>query len=187
MALTVKKKIWLGTLFLFFLLILTGGTGIYYMAKLKKEASNVLHDNYKSLVYCHNMQQSLNNIEAGLSISKDSFEINLKNQEANVTEPGEQNATSSLRASFNKIKSGDTVQQNFRIAEMQLQQILELNMQAIQAKNNTAEKTADEAFTIISLLAGFVSLIALSFLFNFPAIIIQSYPAINRSNKRNIK
>ena len=42
MAVSVKKKIWLGTLFLFLLLLLTGGVGIYYMAKLKTEGKNVL-------------------------------------------------------------------------------------------------------------------------------------------------
>ena len=46
MALSVKKKIWLGTLFLFFLLLLTGGAGIYYMARLKTEGKNILQDNY---------------------------------------------------------------------------------------------------------------------------------------------
>ena len=59
MALSVKKKIWLGTLFLFLLLLVTGGVGIYYMAKLKTEGKNVLQDNYESLSYCHTMQQQL--------------------------------------------------------------------------------------------------------------------------------
>ncbi len=190
MALTVKKKIWYGTLFLFCLLILTGGTGIYYMAKLKKEANNVLLDNYESLAYCHNMLQSLNNIQAGLfDSSKKIFENNLQKQEANITEAGEQAATSSLRSYFNRIKTGDTLKQNFNKAETQLQQILRLNMQAIQAKNSIAEKTADEAFTIISFIAGFVFLIALSFLFNFPGIItnpiLQLTNAIKEISNKN--
>ena len=189
MAVTVKKKIWYGTLFLFLLLILTGVSSIYYLGRLKNDAKKVLQDNYESLAYCHNMQQSLNNIEAGIEQSRDSFEINLQKQEANVTEPGEHNATSTLRSFFNKIKSGDTAKQNFRLAEMQLQQILRLNMNAIHNKNATAQKTADEAFTIISLLSGLVFLIAFSFLLNFPSIItnpiLQLTDAIKEISNKN--
>lgn len=190
MAITVKKKIWLGTLFLFCLLILTAGASIYYMAKLKKDADNVLRDNYESFAYCHNMQQSLSELEAGLAgASAVDLENNLKKQEANVTEPGEHQATASLRLYFNRIKNGDTTGSNFRLAEQQLQQILKLNMKAIQNKNNVAHKTANEAFTIISLLGGFVFLIALSFLFNFPSIvtdpILQFTKAIKEISNKN--
>ena len=52
MALSVKNKIWLGTLFLFLLLLLTGGVGIYYIVQLKDQAKAVLQDNYESLSYC---------------------------------------------------------------------------------------------------------------------------------------
>ncbi len=104
MAVTVKKKIWYGTLFLFLLLILTGVSSLYYLGRLKNDSKKVLQDNYESLAYCHSMQQSLNNIEAGIEQSRDSFEINLQKQEENVTEPGEQNVTSSLRSFFNNIK-----------------------------------------------------------------------------------
>src|SRR5436190_14851335 len=106
MALSVKKKIWLGTLFLFFLLLLTGGAGIYYMARLKTEGKNILQDNYESLGYCHIMQQQLSNIEAGYNESLKKFEDALQNQEANITEQGEEKATSSVRYYFNKIKNG---------------------------------------------------------------------------------
>jgi NtrC-family two-component system sensor histidine kinase KinB len=189
MALTVKKKIWYGTFFLFCLLILTGGTGIYYMAKLKNGARIVLKNNYESLAYCHNMQQALNDMEAGNKSANDSFEINLQKQESNVTEPGEKGITASLRSSFNKIKTGDTVKQNFGIAETELQKILQLNMNAIHNKNTTAQKTADEAFTIISLLSGLVFLISFSFLLNFPSVItnpiLQFTEAIKKISNKN--
>ena len=173
MAVTVKKKIWYGTAFLFLLLLLTGVFSIYYLGQLKNDAKRVLQDNYESLSYCHNMQKALNSIEAGLTPSRDSFELNLEKQENNVTEPGEKKVTDSLRATFNKIKNGDTIKQQLNIAEMQLQQILQLNMQAIQYKNSTAQKSADKAFTIISLLSGLVFLIAFSFLLNFPSIVTK--------------
>ena len=70
---SVKKKIWLGTSFLFFLLLLTGGTGIYFTAKLKTEGKNVLKANYESLAYCHAMQQQLSNIETKYAEAISSF------------------------------------------------------------------------------------------------------------------
>src|SRR3954466_6592040 len=111
MAVSVKKKIWLGTLFLFLLLLVTGGVGIYYMAKLKTEGQNVLKANYESLSYCHTMQQQLHNIEAGNKQSFKNFADALITQEHNVTEPGEDGVTLSLRENFDKLKSGDTSRQ----------------------------------------------------------------------------
>jgi len=78
MALSVKKKIWLGTFFLFLLLLLTGGVGIYFMAKLKREGKNVLKANYESLSHCHTMQQQLNGSEANNINAISRFEDALK-------------------------------------------------------------------------------------------------------------
>ncbi len=171
MALTVKSKIWLGTFFLFLLLLLTGGAGIYYMAKLKTEGKNVLKDNYKSLSYCNTMQQQLNRIKNYNELSIDNFENALQQQEKNITEPGEDKATLVLRNYFNKYKTGDTTRQNFISIEEQIQTILSLNMAAIQKKSMIAEKTAEDALGIIVLLGSLVFLIALTFLVNFPSIV----------------
>lgn len=171
MALSVKKKIWLGTFFLFMLLLITGGVGIYFMAKLKKEGKNVLQDNYKSLSYCHTMQQQLNNMEGNYIQSLKKFEDALKQQENNVTEQGEDKATNDLRSYFNRLKSGDTIRQNMQAVEKQIQSILSLNMKAILRKSAMAEKTAEDALSIIISLESFVFLIAFSFMINFPSIV----------------
>lgn len=171
MALNVKNKIWLGTLFLFLLLLITGGVGIYYMVKFKREAKNVLQDNYESLSYAHAMQQQLNNPKENVSLSVKAIEDALKKQEANITESGEKAVTDALRTDFNKLKVGDTSWQNVQAIQNSLQAILTLNMKAIQRKSNAAEKTADSALTIIISLGGLVFLIAFTFLVNFPSIV----------------
>ena len=171
MALTVKKKIWLGTLFLFLLLLVTGGVGIYYMAKLKAEGQNVLTANYESLSYCHTMQQQLNTNNATAQAPLKTFEDALAKQENNVTEPGEDKATALLRFHFNQLKVGDTSQLNLHEIEEATQSILSLNMQAILKKSEIASKTADNALTIIIALGGIVFLIALTFLVNFPSVV----------------
>lgn len=171
MALNVKKKIWLGTLFLFLLILITGGVGIYYMSKLKTEGRNVLQDNYESLSYCHIMQQQLSDVVAGDTLSLKKFEEALRRQEANITEVGEKQATDNLRSSFVAIKTGDTSGKIVRNIEQQLQSILSLNMQAIQRKSVKAEKTAGDALTIIITISAFVVLIAFTFIVNFPSVV----------------
>src|SRR5215204_964621 len=104
MALTVKNKIWLGTLFLFLLLLFTAGVGIYYMAKLKTEGKNVLKANYESLSYCHTMQEVLNRKDFPGPESLKTFNDALSKQESNVTERGEDKVTADLRNNFNKLK-----------------------------------------------------------------------------------
>src|SRR5450432_1378392 len=131
MALNVKNKIRLGTLFLFLLLILTGGVSIYYMSKLKAEAKNILHDNYESLYYAHTMQQQLNSFEATYGQSVKLFENALSQQQNNITEKGEREATDSVKIYFNKLKAGDTAKETIKTLQNEIQKILSLNMNAI--------------------------------------------------------
>ncbi|HEX8355850.1 MAG TPA: ATP-binding protein [Segetibacter sp.] len=171
MAVSVKKKIWLGTLFLFLLLLLTGGAGIYFMAKLKGEGKNILKANYESLSYCHAMLKQLNLVNNGSVDTVSDFEKALQQQEKNITEPGEYKATNTLRSHFNSLKTGDTTRRKIRLIEDQIQLILSANMQAIQTKSKIAERTAEDALAIIITLSGLVFLIAFTFIINFPSIV----------------
>ncbi len=171
MALSVKKKIWLGTLFLFLLLLVTGGVGIFYMAKLKVEGQNVLKANYESLSYCHTMQQQLKNVTVDFNKSIQGFETALQRQENNITEAGEGGTTNALRKYFNELKTGDTSRLNIMLIETQIQSVLSLNMQAIQRKSRIAEHTAENALTIIIALCGLVFLISFTFIVNFPSVV----------------
>ncbi len=170
MALNVKNKIWLGTVFLFVLLLLTGGIGIYYMVKLKSDAKNILKDNYESLYYSHTMQQQLNSVTAN-NKSTAAFEKALHLEENNITEPGEKDASVAVRNYFDRLKAGDTTKQNLLQIRNNISAIEGLNMSAIQQKNNTAIKTANTALTTIIALCGVIFLIAFTFLLNFPSVV----------------
>jgi len=183
MALSVKKKIWLGTLFLFLLLLVTGGVSIYYMAKLKIEGKNVLRDNYESLSYSHTMQQQMNAMDMDFVKSINKFEDALNQQENNITEQGEGKSTKDLRIHFNRLKTGDTTRQNILAIQEQIQSILFLNMQAIQRKSKISEKTAENALTIIISLGGLVFLIALTFMVNFPSIVTNPISRLTEAIK----
>src|SRR6476620_8615218 len=125
---SVKNRIRLGTIFLFLLVITSGAFSIYYLAKLRKQSKNVLKANYESIQYCHLMQQSLDSIQDRNKIFIDSFEKHLRNQENNITEKGETEATKELRLAFNKIKAGNFSLPAAQNIKNQIQQILLLNM-----------------------------------------------------------
>ncbi|MES1215732.1 MAG: ATP-binding protein [Bacteroidota bacterium] len=171
MARTVKQKIRSGTLFLFLLLLLSGGVCIYYLVRLKNDSKLILEDNYESLDYCHSMQQSIDSLPANAGKYLTQFESALSKQEANITEPGEAAATSSLRNEFRILKKGDTSFSIKKSVNQQLQVILSLNMAAIKRKNLVAEKTANEAVTYLSIIGAIIFIVALTFTFNFPSVI----------------
>jgi NtrC-family two-component system sensor histidine kinase KinB len=103
----VKKKLSLGLGFLFFIIFVLAVFCSFYIGKLSQEASNILKDNYNSLVYSKNMASSLENLRTAISsiifgqteIRKRSdyfwqlfekeraeFEKNLKAEKKNITE-----------------------------------------------------------------------------------------------------
>src|SRR5690349_1584861 len=108
MRTTVKQRIRWGTLFLFFLLLLLGGVGIYHLVRLKSDAQEILKDNYESLDYCHTMQRMLDSVKIDSNVSLKRFDSVLKLQERNITEPGEQEATSQIRINFDRYRIGKT-------------------------------------------------------------------------------
>ena len=171
MATSVKNKIRLGTLFLFFLLLLSGGLGIYNLARLKNDAKMILEDNYESLDYCHTMQQQLDSLEVNRTIALQKFNAALKKQENNITEPGENNATEILRSELNKLNEGISADSILPNIHRQLHFILSVNMNAIQRKNSKTETRADNALTYITLIGGIIFLVALTFSFNFPSVL----------------
>ncbi|HET9826244.1 MAG TPA: ATP-binding protein [Chitinophagaceae bacterium] len=171
MALSVKNKIRLGTLFLFLLLLLSGGFGIYNLVRLKNDAKMILEDNYESLGYCHVMQQQLDSLAINYGQALQQFDEALKKQENNITEPGENNATRTVRSQFDKLRSGDTSGSIIKNIRQQLHFILATNMNAIERKNSRTEAKANNALTYISLIAGVIFLIAFTFSFNFPIVL----------------
>ena len=171
MALSVKNKIRLGTLFLFVLLLLSGGFGIFNLVRLKNDAKMILEDNYESLQYCHVMQRQLDSLAINRQVALQTFDSVLKKQEGNITEPGEDTATHIARAEFNKLRKGDTSFNIINNIRRQLHFILTANMDAIEKKNSRTEVKANNALTYISLIAGVIFLIAFTFSFNFPAVL----------------
>ncbi len=191
MALTVKNKIWLGTLFLFLLLLLIGGVAIFYIAKIKTNAQNVLQDNYESLLYCHTMQVQMNTLSQNFGASVKELEKAMQQELNDITEPGEKEAAMSLNNGLQKLKNGDTSDANIYAIHQHIQDILFINMQAIKHKSERAESSAKDALTIIISMGGLVFIIAFTFIVNFPSVITnpitQLTEAIKEISNKNYK
>lgn len=189
MAVSVKSKIRLGTFFLFLLLIVISGASIFFLSQMKTNSQNIIKDNYQSLDYGHRMLFCLDSLSYNRTYFLLQFNEALKKEENDITEKGEREAAASLRSSFGQLQNGDTsiatVNHNRRL----IQYILSLNMKAIERKNGQAQKTAEEALTFIVATTAFVFLIAFSFLFNFPNIVVgpisELTEAIQEISKKN--
>ncbi len=166
---SVKNKIRLGTIFLFVLLLLSGGFSIYYLVKVRLQSKNILTANYESLEYSHRMQRALDSLQAGNTAFIDSFNKQLSNQEANITEAGEGPSTLNLRRSFSKLQHGDS--SSAQDISFALQKILDLNMQAIKTKSEKSEAGAQEALTFLIAIIVVIFIIGFTFVYNFPSII----------------
>jgi len=191
MATSVKNKIRLGTLFLFLLLLLSGGLGIYNLVRLKNDAKMILENNYESLDYCHIMQRQLDSFNIDRPDALRNFNDALRKQENNITEPGEYDATAALRSDFDKLRKGDTSTPIIRDMHKELHFILNANMNAIERKNAKTETKAENALTLISLIAGVIFVVAFTFSFNFPSVLTAPIrkltEAIQEISRKNYK
>lgn len=191
MPATVRNKIRLGTLFLFILLLVTGGSGIYFTALLKQDARAVLKDNYESISYCNEIRRHLDSLNENFTYRIKGIEKTLNLQEQNITEPGEAEVTNQLRLAFNRLSGGDTSEANIAVMRQGLQGVMSLNMEAIYQKNSKAEKTAERATTFIVLIAGIIFIVAFTFSVNFPSIVANPIrelaEAITEISNKNYK
>ena len=172
MAISIKNKIRFGTLFLFLLLIISGALSLYYFVKLQQDSKNIIIDNYESIDLGHQLLKETESISATAYISFKRFDSVLQLQEKNITEPGESVATTALRNSFSKIKQGDTAAELRNQIRTHIHRILQLNMAAIQKKNQLARATSQTAFNIIIFISSVSFMIGLIFLVNFPSIVV---------------
>ena len=178
MAITVKKRISLGTLFLFFLVLVTGGVGIYHLVRLKNDATRIIKNNYESLDYCHSMQALLESPGLPQNIKFPRFDSVLRLQEANITEEGEREATTGIRRYFDRYRNGEPTDSNRVSIDSAIQRVLLLNMGAIKMKNAKAAATAEKALTYISLIAAVVFIVGLTFSYNFPSVLTTPIAAL---------
>lgn len=173
---TIKNKLRVGFGFLFLLAIVCSGLSIYYLNRLSADSSVILKDNYETIVYMRNIGLALDANGVALNKSQTAIiEENLVKQEHNITEPGEQQLTDSLRSKYEQLKllpGAASEQSRLRLNMRKLLfDIMKLNMDAEDHKNAVAKATANSATILVALIGSFLFLVAFSFIVNFPGYI----------------
>ena len=174
----LKTKLLLGLSFLFVVIVIFGSLSFYYINRLSTDSKLVLKNNHESLVYCNNMLKALEDIPvqkeaAGL------LETNLKKQEANITEFGEQEATQELRKYFQELLLNPVGPGNYPQIRQSIQIINDLNQAAILRKNAIVEKTVSDANLWLTIIFVVLGIIAFTFVINFPGVISTPIRALN--------
>lgn len=166
----IKFKLTLGLLFLFVVIILITTVSILYINRLANDSKAILKANYESLEFSGDMLEALDLYVASDTSWHAKFKNALERQEKNITETGELELTTTLRAQFQQLINDTSVT---RINSMRffIYRIIDLNMNAIVGKNSAALKTAENAKMYIAIISSICLLISLSFIINFPGYI----------------
>jgi len=167
MGLRLKTKLTLGLVFLFVVILAFGILSLFYINRLRTDERLILKDNYITLEYCNNMFRALEEQPWDTAI----FRRNLVLQEANITEPGELEATQSVRRHFEALIAApfDSTQQ--RAIRLSILTIEDLNQGAIVRKEQRAAATAADANLWLTIIVTILTVVAFTFIVNFPGII----------------
>ncbi len=120
----IKTRILLGLSSLFLIIFLLGGVGAYFIHQLSEQSKEITKDNYISLEYVRQMNNSLvsiqdvvlgeilvndtfdikrPNFQEKYVAAVDTFEFYLAKQQGNITENGEERLTTALNVNFQKL------------------------------------------------------------------------------------
>lgn len=179
----IKTKLISGVGLLFAFIILLAAMSIFYVNALKRDTNNILVANYNTLEYSRNMLLSLEKLatdKTALSV----FEQNLNKQKKNVTEKGEQEATSEIANHFHYLKINPADASLTSSIRKDITELMRLNMEAIEHKSTIADTTADNAIFWISIAGTICFLIAFILLINLPGNIANPIKELTESIKQ---
>lgn len=177
----IKTKLTLGVGLLFLLIILLNVVSIKYINALKSDTENILEANYNTLLFSRNMLVAL---QEDTDEALQTFESNLQNQEKNITETGEKQATEELRRNFELFKSDSSDESVRGAMRKEIFKITNMNMQAIRQKSELAKETADSAVFWIAITGTLCFIIAFILLINLPSNIANPIKELTESIKQ---
>lgn len=160
----IKTKLTLGVGLLFILIVLLGLVGAIYIHFLKNDTENILLDNYNSVIYS---KQMLQETESQTNFAH--FEEELRLQELNATEEGEQKINRELREHFEEYRNNGQSAADLSKIRKSLLELMTMNMQAIEQKSQLAQDTANRATVWIAVTGTACFIIAFTLLINLPS------------------
>jgi PAS domain S-box-containing protein len=178
----IKTKLALSVGLLFVLIILLAAIGAKQINALASDSNNILVANYNTLDYARNMLKAMDEIHSEKNALK-TFEVNLKKQKENITEIGEAEYSNNLMSHFGQWKENNLDSLLSKKIRSDINDIMKLNMDAIQRKSLIAANTAKNATIWIAITGTFCFLIAFSLLINLPGSIANPIRELTESIK----
>ncbi|HAP96369.1 ATP-binding protein [Epilithonimonas hominis] len=179
----IKTKLNIGVGLLFMMILVLSVLSGWYINQLKKDTNNILKDNYNTLQYSRNMLLALEEINSD-PLAFSVFEKHLKQQQKNVTEPGEREATDNVAGHFEALKKDSAnlgLQSSIR---KDLAELMQVNMSAIEHKSTVADSTAKNAIIVISSVGMVCFIIAFILMVNLPSNIADPIKSLTESIKQ---
>lgn len=165
---------------LFVFILLLSALSVFFVSTLKRDTANIQTANYHSLVLGRNMLSALEKVVSD-SLSLDDFEANLRKQQENVTESGEEEITSRLAVHFKQLQLNPTKEEVKSLVRQDVVELMSVNMQAIERKSAIATSTAEQAMFWISIAGSICFLIAFTLLVNLPGNIANPIKELTES------
>ncbi len=165
MKLSLKVKLRFALFFLFGMLVLVVAISHFALFKLTEKNKNLYISNYRSLEYVEQMREALDDADFQM------FGNVLGQQQANVTELGEWEATNELYQLFRQYSAGRNDSLIHRGLQRQLSLIHALNREAIIKANDQIYNMTEDYNTLLAIIGTLSALIGFSFVLNFPSYI----------------
>lgn len=179
----IKTKLNIGVGLLFMMILVLSVLSGWYINQLKKDTNNILKANYNTLQYSRNMLLALEEINSD-PLAFSVFEKHLKQQQKNVTEPGEREATDNVAVHFEALKK-DAANLGLQTSiRKDLAELMQINMSAIEHKSTVADSTAKNAIIVISSVGMVCFIIAFILMVNLPSNIADPIKSLTESIKQ---
>lgn len=182
MFMKIKAKLFTGIGILFVMIVLLTLISTLLINRLKVDTRNVLVANYNTLDYSRKMLIAL---DGGISYTanKQLFQENLKKQEGNITEIGENELTTNLSLHFKQVIDSPSSVIIEKVVRKDISEIMLLNMQAIERKSKVATERAENAVFWITLIGTVCFLISFTMFVNLPGNIANPIKEFTESIK----
>jgi NtrC-family two-component system sensor histidine kinase KinB len=183
---SLRAKLLLAQLPMAIALAIIGFIAVRSVSQLGDSSQSILKDNYASVLAAQRMKESVERLDSGalfipagqakrgreqIAEHLDRFERQLKIQEGNITEPGEDGATADLRREWDKYRKlltdypaekdpAKMEEQYFKVLQPQFvkvkdaaDRVLELNQDAMLKRAGDAERLANRTDSFLALAA----------------------------------
>jgi signal transduction histidine kinase len=169
---TIKDNLRAGIGSLFLLTLISSAIATYYIYQLSENSKAILRNNENSIVFTKNINRVLDIPGLPNSDELKTIEYNIEREEADITETGEKALADSLYTDFRRFRKslGNPALAAALRIKMQKSSygIMEVNMHAMETKNQRAANKANFAILIVVFMSSICLIIAFLFLLIFP-------------------